>query len=397
MANKTKSLKSIVEHFETLADPRHTRNRRHLLGDVIAIAVCGVIVGCSGPSEINSWAKHRKEWLQSVLDLPNGIPSKDCIRRILSTLQPEAFQACFQAWIAACLQNKDGNNGGNDNNNRNGNEGVEKTIAIDGKTMRRSHDRNNKLGPLHLVSAWASEHSMTLGQVATEEKSNEITAIPELLDRIDVKNSIVTIDAMGCQKSIAKKIVDSKGDYVLAVKENQPKLHNAIKDVFDEQWAYRLQHMPYRQHQTSDNGHGRQDNRHYVLVKIPKNAALKKEWPSVNAVGMAVRTTTNRNGVTTIAVRYFIASRFLSGKRFAQAVRGHWGIENSLHWVLDVSFNEDQTRTRNRRAANNLSWLRRFAISLLKQHPSQDSIVGKSRIAGWNNDYLMEVLIAQAV
>jgi predicted transposase YbfD/YdcC len=371
---------SILKHFESLPDPRHTRNRRHLLIDVITIAVCGVLVGCSGPSAIQRWAKAKENWLRELLALPNGIPSRDCIRRVLGALKPEAFQACFQSWMASLVS-----------------EATRPTIAIDGKTMRRSHDRSRGLGPLHLVSAWASEHGLALGQVATEEKSNEITAIPELIDRIDVKGAIVTIDAMGCQKEIAQKIVDAKGDYVLAVKDNQPKLHEAIKDLFGDERQGDLLKMPHRQHQTSEKGHGRKDERCYVLAKIPRDFPLKNQWPSVKAVGMAVRVTEQSDGTTSGDERYFIISRYLSGKRFAQAVRGHWGIENSLHWVLDVTFDEDQNRTRERRMADNLSWLRRFAISLLKRHPSKHSIKGKSQIAGWSNEFLMEVLAAKGV
>ena len=380
MTDATVSLKSIVKHFESLPDPRHTRNRRHLLGDILVIAVCGVIVGCTGPTAIERWAKAKQDWLGKLLALPNGIPSRDCIRRVLSTLQPEAFQTCFQSWIASLMSEDDS---------------IRPTIAIDGKTMRRSHDRAAGLGPLHLVSAWASEHGLALGQVATEEKSNEITAIPELIDRIDVKGAIVTIDAMGCQKDIARKIVAARGDYVLAVKDNQPKLHQAIRAFFREHLEDDLQGVPHRRHETREKGHGRRDERYYYLAKLPRDFPLRKEWPSVKAIGMAVRMTEKDDGATGDDVRYFIASRYLSGRRFAQAVRGHWGIENSLHWVLDVTFDEDQTRTRERRMADNLSWLRRFAISLLKRHPSKHSIKGKSEIAGWNNDFLMEVLATQ--
>jgi predicted transposase YbfD/YdcC len=319
---------------------------------------------------------------EGVLALPNGIPSRDCIRRILSTLKPEAFQTCFQSWIATLVSE--------DMDTR-------PTIAIDGKTLRRSHDQSAGLGPLHLVSAWTSEHGLSLGQVATEEKSNEITAIPALIDRIDVKGAIVTIDAMGCQKEIAKKIVDAKGDYVLAVKDNQPKLHEAIKELFSDERQGDLLKMPHREHQTSEKGHGRKDERCYVLAKIPRNVPFKDAWPGATAVGMAVRVTEKSDGTTSGDVRYFITSCYLSGKRFAQTVRGHWSIENSLHWVLDVTFDEDQSRTRKRRIADNLSWLRRFAISLLKRHPSIDSIKGKSQMASWSNEFLMEVLAAQGV
>jgi predicted transposase YbfD/YdcC len=381
MAGADVSFNSVVEYFESLPDPRHTRNRRHLLVDVIVISVCGVIVGCEGPTAIVRWAKAKEDWLSQLLELPNGIPSRDTVRRVLSTLKPEAFQECFQRWIAECLTDDA--------------DGSHRTIAIDGKTMRRSHDRAGGLGPLHMVSAWASEQGIALGQIATEEKSNEITAIPELIDRIDVRGAVVTIDAMGCQKQIAKKIKRSGGDYVLAVKDNQPKLHQAIEDFFVEALEDDLEQVPHRRHETHDKGHGRKDQRYYYLAKLPDDFAFTKQWSGIKAIGMATRVTEKSDGTESSDVRYFIASRYLSGKRFAQSVRGHWGIENSLHWVLDVTFNEDQSRARERYMADNLSWLRRFGITLLKQHPSKDSIKGKSQIAGWSNEFLTQVLATQ--
>ena len=375
------SLESIVKHFESLADPRDTRNRRHLLVDVIVISVCGVIVGCEGPTAIVRWAKAKEDWLGQVLELPNGIPSKDCVLRILSLLKPAAFQECFQRWIGECLLGDV--------------DGSHRTIAIDGKTMRRSHNHAAGLGPLHMVSAFASEHGIALGQIATEEKSNEITAIPNLIDQIDVKGAVVTIDAMGCQKEIAKKITGAGGDFVLAVKDNQLNLHQAIKKYFLDAMESDFEWVSARQYETHDKGHGRVDDRYYYLMKLPDDFPFKKLWPGVKAIGMAIRITENSDGTTSDDIRYFIVSRYLSGKRFAQSVRGHWGIENSLHWVLDVTFNEDQSRTRDRRLADNLSWLRRFAISLLKQHPSKSSIKGKSQIAGWSNDFLLQVLATQ--
>jgi predicted transposase YbfD/YdcC len=376
------SLDSVVKYFESLPDPRHTRNRRHLLVDVIVIAVCGVIVGCEGPTAIVRWATTKKDWLGQLLELSNGIPSRDCLRRVLSALKPEAFQECFQRWIAERITNEA--------------DGSHRTIAIDGKTMRRSHDRAGDLGPLHLVSAWASEQGIALGQIATEEKSNEITAIPELIGRIDIEGAVVTIDAMGCQKEIAKKIMKGGGDYVLAVKDNQPKLHQAIQEYFAKTRKDDLEQALHCRHETHETGHGREDDRYYYLAQLPDEFAFEKQWPGIKAIGMAIRITKKGNGSTSEEVRYFIASRFLSGERFAQSVRGHWGIENSLHWVLDVTFHEDQSRTRERRLADNLSWLRRFGISLLKQHPMNDSIKGKSQIAGWDNDFLMQVLAAKA-
>ena len=381
MADATVSLDSVIKHFESLPDSRDTRNRRHLLGDVIVISVCGVIVGCEGPTAIVRWAKAKKDWLGQVLELPNGIPSKDCVRRVLSLLKPAAFQECFQRWIGECLLGDA--------------DGSHRTIAIDGKTMRRSHNHAAGLGPLHMVSAFASEHGIALGQIATEEKSNEITAIPKLIDQIDVKGAVVTIDAMGCQKEIAKKIKAAGGDFVLAVKDNQPTLYQAVQKYFSDAVENDFESVSIRRYETHDKGHGRVDDRYYYLMKLPDDFVFKKLWPGIKAIGMAIRVTENGDGTTSDDIRYFIVSRYLSGKRFAQSVRGHWGIENSLHWVLDVTFNEDQSRAQERRMADNLSWLRRFAISLLKQHPSKDSIKGKSQIAGWSNDFLLQVLATQ--
>ena len=282
------------------------------------------------------------------------------MRRVLSLLKPAAFQECFQRWIGECLLGDT--------------DGSHRTIAIDGKTMRRSHNHAAGLGPLHMVSAFASEHGIALGQIATEEKSNEITAIPKLIDQIDVEGAVVTIDAMGCQKEIAKKIKSAGGDFVLAVKDNQPTLHQAIQEYFSGAMENDFDSVPIRRYETHDKGHGRVDDRYYYLMKLPGDFEFKKLWPGVKAIGMAIRVTEKADGTTSDDTRYFIVSRYISGKRFAQSVRGHWGIENSLHWVLDVTFNEDQSRARERRMADNLSWLRRFAVSLLKQHPSKDSI-----------------------
>lgn len=375
------SLKSIRKHFESLADPRHTRNRKHRLVDIVVIAICGVLTGCDGPTSIARWARFHESWLRGFLELPHGIPSRDCLRRVLSLLKPEAFQACFREWIASCVlaegpaEQHDG-----------------RTIAIDGKTLRRSHDRAAELGPLHLVSAWATQRGLALGQVAAEEKSNEIAAIPQLLAQIDIRQAIVTTDAMGCQKEIAAQILAGGGDYVLAVKDNQPKLCEAIRDFFSEQLENDLADVPHRRHESRDDGHGRVDERHYYLAKLPKGFPLAEQWPGLKAIGMAVRVSERPDGRTSDDVRYYIVSRYLSGESFAAAVREHWRIENSLHWVLDVNFREDESRTRKRRFADNLAWLRRFAVSLLKQHPAEDSLRGKMHCANWSTRFLAEVL-----
>jgi predicted transposase YbfD/YdcC len=371
---------SIASYFESLCDPRHTRNRKHLLGDIAVIAVCGIICGCDGPTAIHRWAKHRESWLALHLALPNGIPSRDCIRRLLVALKPEAFQRCFQAWIADAIATDADKPG--------------RLVAIDGKTCRGSHDAAKGLGALHIVSAWASEQGIALGQVATDAKSNEITAIPQLLEQIDLAGTLITIDAMGCQKDIVEQIVTGGGDCVIAVKDNQPKLLDAIRTFFLDHLERDLEDLRYRYHETLDDAHGRIDERSYYLTKVPRDFAPAKDWPWVKAIGYSVRITRHADGTGSDEVRYYLSSRYLSGKRFSEAVRGHWGIE-SMHWVLDVNFREDDSRTRERTLGNNLSWLRRFAVTLLKRHPDKDSLRGKMISCGLNTDYLAEVLSLQ--
>ena len=368
---------SVGAYFESLSDPRHPRNRKHLLTDIVIIAVCGIICGCDGPTAIHRWASLNVEWLKQHLPLPNGIPSRDCIRRLLMVLKPAAFQRCFQEWIADALPTDA--------------DGRRKLVAIDGKTCRGSHDAAKGLGALHIVSAWASEEGIALGQVATEEKSNEITAIPLLLQQIDLSNAIVTIDAMGCQKEIVEQIADGGGDFVIAVKDNQPTLKAAIETFFQEHLERDLEDLQYRHHETRDKGHGRLDERMYYLAKVPRDFALKADWPWVKAIGYSVRVTLLADGMEKSEVRYYIASRYFSGKRFGEAVRGHWGIE-SMHWVLDVNFREDDSRTRERTLGDNLSWLRRFAVTLIKHHPGKDSLRGKMISCGMSTAFLTEVL-----
>ena len=382
MAESGVDVGSIGSHFESLSDPRHTRNRKHLLVDIVVISICGILCGASGPTSIHRWAKSKHDWLAKYLALPNGIPSRDCLRRLLMALKPEAFQKCFQEWIASGVAADA--------------TGQRRLVAIDGKCCRRSHDASKDLGPLHIVSAWASEQGIALGQVATDVKSNEITAIPELLARLDLSNAVITIDAMGCQKAIAQQIASGGGDFVIAVKDNQPKLSQAITEFFADHLQRDLEELQYREYETEDAGHGRIDERAYYLSKIPQDFALKKEWPWVKAIGYAVRLTQHADGRETHDVRTYILSRYLSGQRFGEAVRGHWGIE-SMHWVLDVNFREDDSRTRERTLGNNLSWLRRFAITRLKHHPLKESLRGKMQIAGWNDDFLAEVLTGQHV
>jgi predicted transposase YbfD/YdcC len=368
---------TIGSYFESLSDPRHHRNRKHLLVDIMVIAVAAIVCGCDGPTAIHRWAKSRRDWLAQYLQLPNGIPSRDCIRRLLLALQPQAFQRCFQAWIAQALVG-DAAAG-------------KRLVAIDGKTCRRSHDAGKELGPLHIVSAWASEEGIALGQVATDSKSNEITAIPVLLGQLELADTIVTIDALGCQKEILRQIRQGRGDAILAVKDNQPKLHDAIAAFFTEQIDRDFADVRYRVYESEETAHGRIDERSYFLTRVPRDFAPAADWPEVKAIGYAMRWTTHADGAQTSEVRYYVSTRYLSGKRFAEAVRGHWGIE-ALHWVLDVTFREDDSRARERTLGNNLSWLRRFAVTLLKRHPGPDSIKGKMLHCGYSTDFLTEVL-----
>ena len=369
-------------YFDSLSDPRHYRNRKHPLVDIMVIAVAAVVCGCDGPTAIHRWAKARRDWLAQYLTLPNGIPSRDCIRRVLLALQPQAFQRCFQDWVTQALVG-DAASGG-------------RLVAVDGKTCRRSHDAGKELGPLHIVSAWASEEGIALGQVATESKSNEIAAIPVLLEQLELSDTIVTIDALGCQKEIVQQIKRGGGDAIVAVKENQPKLHAAIAAYFTEQIERDFADVQYRAYESEEEAHGRLDERSYFLTKVPRDFAPAADWPEVKAIGYALRWTTHAGGAQTSEVRYYVSTRYVSGKRFAEAVRGHWGIE-SLHWVLDVTLREDDSRTRERTLANNLSWLRRFAVTLLRRHPEKDSIRGKMLHCGYSTDFLTEVLMSTRV
>jgi predicted transposase YbfD/YdcC len=380
MSDKLVNVESIASYFQSLPDPRHTRNRRHALIDVVVVAVCGMVCGCDGPTAIHRWASERLGWLRGFLTLANGVPSRDCIRRLLMALKPEAFQGCFRGWIAQAVVT--------------GGAGPGRLVAIDGKACRGSHDAGKGLGPLHLVSAWASEEGVALGQVAAEDKSNEITAIPVLLGQIELKGALVTIDAMGCQKEIARDIAEGGGDFVIAVKDNQPRLREAITAHFLRHLERDLEGLKYRRFETEDEGHGRLDERSYFLTPVPADFPLKKEWPWVKALGYSVRFTRRADGTESDEVRYYVLSRYLSGKRFAEAVRGHWAIE-SMHWVLDVTFREDDSRTRERTLGNNLSWLRRFAVTLLKRHPARDSIRGKMIRCMLNTAFLTEVLTLQ--
>lgn len=368
---------SLLDCFQDLEDPRSSINRKHHLGDLIVISVCGVLAGADGPKAIGVWAQSHSDWLSQYLELPNGIPSHDTIGRVLATLTPDAFQSCFERWITSLRFS--------------GNGSEKEIVAIDGKALRRSHNRRDGLGPLFLVSAWSVQNGISLGQLATEEKSNEITAIPELIGQLEIKGATVTIDAAGCQKKIAAQIVKQGGDYLLALKGNQGSLYHAAMDWVIEQMETDFADTSVRRFVETVKGHGREDTVEYFQMSVPASLPGKDLWKKLRTIGVAVRT--SRQGEKeTNEIRYFISSLPLGVKHFARSCRGHWGIENSLHWCLDVTFREDDSRLRDRHAADNLAWLRRFSISLLKQQKDKESIAMRRRMAGWNVDYLMQVL-----
>ena len=368
----------IIRHFEELEDPRSEINLRHPLLSVVVIALLAVLAGAGGPTAIAQWAVLKQEFLLQVLDLPNGIPSKDVFRRVLMALKPAAFQACFANWLQSLRAEATAATG------------VDQPIlAVDGKTARRSHDRTNGLGALHSVSVWASEFGLSLGQVACAEKSNEITAIPELLRLVDIQGAIITIDAMGTQKAIAAQIIEGKADYVLALKRNQETLHQAVIDYIDEQLEGDL--ASAQEHVTTEKGHGREEMRTYLQLPAPEKLPGFMRWKGLKSVGV-VTSRCLRDGKESIEVRYYISSLTVDVKRFARAVRGHWGIENSCHWSLDMTFREDESRLRERNLRENFTWLNRFALSLFKQHPGRQSLVMKRRSCGWSEAFLMEVV-----
>ena len=370
---------NLLRFFDDLPDPRSMVNRLHRLGDVIVIAICAVLATADGPTAIAHWAKLNAAWLRRHLALPNGIPGKDTFRRVLGLLPPAAFQQCFQRWLQTLQVPADDAS----ENKRH--------IAIDGKALRRSHDRKNGLGPMHIVSAWASDFGISLGQVATEEKSNEITAIPQLLEVIDVEDAIVTIDAAGCQKTIAAKIMAGKGDYVLALKGNQEKLFQDVEFLMLAHMQDDFAGCPVSRHAEVEQGHGRLESRTYYQMTAPSYLHGRSEWKGLKTIGAAVRVY-EENGIEKRDIRYYISSLRRNGQQFAHAVRNHWGIENSLHWSLDMIYREDESRVRNRTFADNLSWLRRLTLSLLKQHPGKQSNIMKRRMAGWSVDFLMQIL-----
>lgn len=369
-------LESLCECFSEVADPRVNRRRRHLLIDMIVISVLAVIANADTWKDIRIWGETHEQWLNSFLTLPNGIPSRDTFRRTLSRIDPQQFQDAFLRWLRGLRK------------------GLAGVIAIDGKTLRGS--RAGGQNPLHIVSAWASEQDLTLGQRQVDGKSNEITAIPPLLRMLELKGAIVTIDAMGCQKEIAATIIEGKGHYCLAVKGNQETLEKDIAASFEAALNNDFRGPGKQQHATQEEKrpHGREESRHYYTMPAPDTLRTGKDWAGLKSIGLTI--TYRGQGASAAGegeVRYYIMSFASNVEQFARAVRGHWGIENSLHWVMDVTFREDESRIHKDHGGENVSWLRRLAVTLLKNDTTRtDSIRAKRIRAGYDIEYLQQIL-----
>lgn len=370
------SVVAVKKFFRRLKDPRVGGRSRHRLIDLVVIAICGVIGNCDDWSDIELFAKNRHAWFKRFLALPEGIPAHDTFERLFARLDPRVFTQCGVAWLRAVAEVL----------------GVDQ-IAIDGKTLRGS--ASSKLGPLHLVSAWATQAKLTLGEVAVDGKSNEITAIPKLLELLDLKGALVTIDAIGCQKGIAAQIVAGGGDYLLAGKGNQEHLREDIQTTMSQALDGELPPHQVATITLPSKGHGRQEQRTCTVVTNLETIRARANWPGLKTLIMCCRERTV-NGETTLEAHYCISSRRMATRKFAEALRGHWGIENGLHWQLDVSFEEDACRIQQRHAAENFAFMRKLALCLLKQHPAKLSIAKKRKAAALDPDFLAATLMGAA-
>ena len=365
----------IIEHFSSLTDPRILLKTRHKLIDIIVITLCAVLAGADEWTEIAEFGRIKEQWFRTFLELPFGIPSHDTFGRVFSMIRPEEFEKCFLDWVRAAFQNI-----------------APQIIAIDGKTLRHSYDRSSNKAAIHMVSAWATENRLVLGQVKTEEKSNEITAIPELLRVLALKGCIVTIDAMGCQREIVKQIVEQQADYVISLKGNQGTLHKEVELLFQNAKQNGFKDLSHETYETTDGEHGRIEIRRFTTTAEVDWFEDKAKWEKLTSFGM-VESERQIGDKTTRETRYYISSLPSDARIFGQASRGHWGIENGLHWSLDIAFREDESRIRIGHAATNLGIIRHFALNLIKQDKTRKiGVKGSRKRAGWDGSYLHRLL-----
>ena len=369
---------SIAKHFGKVKDPRIERSKRHKLIDIFLIAICGVICGADSWVDIEMFGKSKLDWLKTFLKLPNGIPSHDTFGRVFAAINPEEFEKSFMEWVQAINEVTQG-----------------QVIAIDGKQLRGSMDNENGKNAIYMVSAWATENELVLGQRKVDDKSNEITAIPKLLNLLEIAGCIITIDAIGTQTKIAKTIIDREGDYLLAVKENQGNLYEDIHDLFEDDQKYNFENAPYNYAKTVNKDHGRIEIRQCWAISDPEYLATirnRERWHGLKSLAMII--SERRIGEESeVQTSYFITSLENNAGKILNARRSHWGVENCLHWVLDIAFNEDHSRVRKDNAPQNFAVLRHMALNLLKQeHTVKVGIKGKRLKCGWDTDYLLKVL-----
>jgi len=371
---KKDSKPTIPKYFSEIADTRK-KNRRHKLIDILTIAICGVICNADNFRQIVEFGKAKFEWLNTFLDLPHGIPSEDTFERVFARIDPDEFKNSFVKWVQAISQLTLG-----------------EVVAIDGKVLRRSHDKSNLKSAIHIVSAWASGNGLVLGQRKIDDKSNEITAIPKLLKMLEIEGCIVTIDAMGCQKKISNSIVDKKADYIFSLKGNQSNLHDNIELYFQDQIKENFENCSYDYCETLDNEHGKLEIRRYWTTADIDWLQGKEDWKKLETICMVQRERHFTDRIES-ETSYYISSVENNAKKIGSAIRTHWGIENSLHWVLDVSFREDECRIRKDNAPENFAVLRHIALNMIKKETSLKTSIRCKRLrAGWDNDYLLKVL-----
>lgn len=366
----------IIDYFSTLKDPRIERHKLHSLNDIIVLAICAMSSGSDGWEAIEDFGKEKEEWLRQYIPLENGIPSHDCIAYTLQKVSPTGFRDCFMKWVSAVKESTDG-----------------EVIAIDGKTARGSLDRKNNRKPLHMVSAWACSNRLVLAQEVTDEKSNEITAIPKLLAILELKGCIVTIDAMGCQKSIAAQIIEQEADYVLGLKGNQGLLREEVEDFFNTAIAEKFKAVDYDYIEEIDKDHGRLEIRRYWVTDNISSLSAVSGWKGLQSIGMVERECW-QGDKQTIEKRFFINSITANANKFSQAVRGHWGVENPLHWRLDVVFGDDVSRIRKENGPAIMTSIRHLSLNLFERESSPLSMAKKRRKAAWNDDYRAKVLFS---